>query len=623
MWWRAVAEAIDRNSPISGVSFVVPVHNGAACIRETLASIFAQADGRPVEVIVVDDWSRDGSSARLRELAAEWPIRILRGEGRGAAAAINVGVRAARFPIICQVDQDVVLAPDWLPRLLHGFSDERIAAVQGYYAADSAASLCARAMGFDLEQRYQAIDGDEVDHVCTGNTAYRAEALHEVALFDESFGYGYDNDMSYRLKQAGYRLRFCRTARSVHRWREGLSGYLTQQYGFGYGRLDLVAKHPGRCTGDVVSPASMMAHPVLTAVAGVLLLAAAIAGVTGGPSRPLLLGAGIVLLGLAFERLAAGFEAARRFGDPTPLLFPVLHAARDVAWVAAIGVWSIRRLTGQPLLPSHSMRPRLASTGDAGAGASAAAAVLAIGAPPRRARPVLVLIPAHNEAASVPFVIDELRTCRPDVDILVIDDGSTDGTAACLRALGVRSLEFPERLGVGSAMRAGLRYAARLGYDIVVRIDGDGQHRVQEIERLLPPIEQGEADVVLGSRYSGPPVNGGGGGAVRLVQRALAACLSALTGQRITDPTSGFCVLGPNAVALLAEHHPTGYSEPELRLFLKRNALRTVEVPVNGRSRKAGRTSLTASRVAGAAARALLAMIVVPFRCRVAELSDD
>jgi hypothetical protein len=110
---------------------------------------------------------------------------------------------------------------------------------------------------------------------------------------------------------------------------------------------------------------------------------------------------------------------------------------------------------------------------------------------------------------------------------------------------------------------------------------------------------------------------------VRLVQRALAACLSAITGQRITDPTSGFCVLGPNAVALLAEHHPTGYSEPELRLFLKRNALRTIEVPVNGRSRRAGRTSLTAGRVAGAAARALLAMIVVPFRCRAAELGDE
>jgi len=396
-----VADPIACVTASGAVSFIVPVHNGAACIRETLSSIFAQADGRPMEVIVVDDWSRDGSSALLRELAAEWPLRILRGQGRGAAAAINVGVRAARFPIICQVDQDVVLAPDWLSLLLGCFSDERIAAVQGYYAADPAASLCARAMGFDLEQRYRAIDGDELDHVCTGNAAYRADALHEVGLFDESFGYGYDNDMSYRLKQAGYRLRFCRAARSVHRWREGLSGYVTQQYGFGYGRLDLVAKHPARCTGDVVSPANMMAHPALAAGALAFLLAAAVAALAGGPSRPLLVGGGVVLLGLACERLAAGIEAARRFGDPTPLMFPALHAVRDFAWVAAIGVWSLRRLTGQPLLPSHSMRPRVPAVA-AHAGASPAA-VLAIAAPPRRARPVLVLVPAHNEAASIPL----------------------------------------------------------------------------------------------------------------------------------------------------------------------------------------------------------------------------
>ena len=102
---------------MEGVSFVVPVHNGAAWVRETLEAILSQADGRPMEVIVVDDRSRDGSSAILRQLAGEWPLRIVAGEGRGAAAAINTGVRAARFPIICQVDQDVVLRPGWMRML--------------------------------------------------------------------------------------------------------------------------------------------------------------------------------------------------------------------------------------------------------------------------------------------------------------------------------------------------------------------------------------------------------------------------------------------------------------------------------------------------------------------------
>ena len=118
-------------------------------------------------------------------------------------------------------------------------------AVQGYYVSDPDSTLCARAMGLDLEQRYAAIAGRETTHVCTGNSAYRAEALRKVGLLDETFGYGYDNDLSYRLRAAGYRLIFCREARSVHRWREGLIGYLGQQYGFGYGRIDLVARHPG------------------------------------------------------------------------------------------------------------------------------------------------------------------------------------------------------------------------------------------------------------------------------------------------------------------------------------------------------------------------------------------
>ena len=204
-----------------------------------------------------------GAAPACRRLAAA----DRSGRGRGAAAAINTGVRAARFPIICQVDQDVVLRPGWMRRLLDELDDPAVGAVQGCYVSDPDSTLCARAMGLDLEQRYAAIAGRETTHVCTGNAAYRAKALRKVGLLDETFGYGYDNDLSYRLRAAGYRLIFCREAQSVHRWREGLIGYLGQQYGFGYGRIDLVAKHPGRIGGDSVSPAGMMSHPLLMAIA--------------------------------------------------------------------------------------------------------------------------------------------------------------------------------------------------------------------------------------------------------------------------------------------------------------------------------------------------------------------
>jgi len=138
---------------MEGVSFVVPVHNGAAWVRDTLAAILSQADGRPMEVIVVDDRSRDGSSAILRQLAEQWPLRIVAGAGRGAAAAINVGVRAARFPVICQVDQDVVLRPGWMRLLTEVLDDPTVAAVQGYYATDPGATMCARAMSLTAAPR--------------------------------------------------------------------------------------------------------------------------------------------------------------------------------------------------------------------------------------------------------------------------------------------------------------------------------------------------------------------------------------------------------------------------------------------------------------------------------------
>jgi hypothetical protein len=236
--------------------------------------------------------------------------------------------------------------------------DPSAGAVQGYYASDPDASLFARAMGFDLEQRYAAIAGRETSHVCTGNSAYRAAALHRVGLLDETFGYGYDNDLSYRLRAAGYRLLFSREARSAHRWREGLAGYVVQQYGFGYGRIDLVAKHPRRVAGDAVSPAGMMLHPLLMALATAAVVCAGLIGAAGGPWRPFAIAAATLAGGLTLERFAAGISAARRFRTLTPLTFPVLHLARDLAWVAAIAVWIARRIAGRPASPAHSMRAR-------------------------------------------------------------------------------------------------------------------------------------------------------------------------------------------------------------------------------------------------------------------------
>src|SRR6478609_8378406 len=184
-----------------GVSVVIPLRNGAAFIRETLESVWAQ-NHEPLEVIVVDDGSTDRWTEIIREAAGNREVTILRGEGRGAAAAMNKGLRRARYSIVCQIDQDVVLGAGWIAALIREFDADDVAAVQGIYVTDQRARLLSRVMARDLEERYAAIRG-ETDHVCTGNVAYRLNALQHIGFFDEQLGYGYDNDLSYRLRTAG------------------------------------------------------------------------------------------------------------------------------------------------------------------------------------------------------------------------------------------------------------------------------------------------------------------------------------------------------------------------------------------------------------------------------------
>jgi glycosyltransferase involved in cell wall biosynthesis len=226
---------------------------------------------------------------------------------------------------------------------------------------------------------------------------------------------------------------------------------------------------------------------------------------------------------------------------------------------------------------------------------------------------LLVLVPAHNEAGSLPAVIAEVRQALPGIDLLVVDDGSEDDTASVLAARGVESLRLPQRTGLGAAVRTGLRHAAALGYRTVVRIDGDGQHDAHDIAAIAGPVSRGDADVVIGTRYAGP-VAAPAGTLRRVSQRALGLVLSAITGRPVTDATSGFCAFGPRALRLLTAHHPDGYPEVELRLLLHRHRLSVREVPVRHRPRFAGRTTLTPGRLAVAAARAAFAIATTPLR---------
>jgi cellulose synthase/poly-beta-1,6-N-acetylglucosamine synthase-like glycosyltransferase len=340
------------------VSVVIPVHNGAAWLDRVLTAIESQSYAGPLEIIAVEDGSTDGSREILARHAAAGRVVLIDGPHRGVSAALNAGIRTATHPLIAQIDQDVVIAPGWLDRLVAALDDPAVAAAQGHYVAAAEAGPWSRVMGLDLGLRYRAL-GRWTNHVCTGNSIYRKSALVETGLFDETFGYAADNDMSYRLTDAGHRLAFCPKALSTHYWREGLFNYARQQYGFGYGRLDLLAKHRGRrVTGDDVSRVTMMLHGPVMAGALVMGAAALVLAAAGGPARVPALTAATLLALLVAERLVAGVRAAVTFRDSAGLWFAPAHLTRDIAWVAAILVWTGRRLSGARSRPSDSMKPR-------------------------------------------------------------------------------------------------------------------------------------------------------------------------------------------------------------------------------------------------------------------------
>jgi glycosyltransferase involved in cell wall biosynthesis len=204
---------------------------------------------------------------------------------------------------------------------------------------------------------------------------------------------------------------------------------------------------------------------------------------------------------------------------------------------------------------------------------------------------VAAIVPALNEARSLPRLAEALRAHAPACDVCVVDDGSSDDTARVAASLGWSVLRLPVNLGIGGAVQAGYLWALERGYDVAVQIDGDGQHDPAFLAALLAPIEAGRADVVVGSRFLAD-----GGFRSTFVRRAgiryLSWFLRIRCGARVTDATSGFRAAGRRAIALFARYYPSDYPEPEAIALARRAGLTLVEVPVRMQERAHGRSTL-------------------------------
>jgi glycosyltransferase involved in cell wall biosynthesis len=212
----------------------------------------------------------------------------------------------------------------------------------------------------------------------------------------------------------------------------------------------------------------------------------------------------------------------------------------------------------------------------------------------------LVFIPAWNEEENLPAVLEELRGELPDVDVLVVDDGSTDRTADVAREGGAEVLSFGSNRGLRAAIAAGYGYGVEHRYDVVGRLDADGQHPAAELRRLVERIRVDELDAAVGSRF----VSGDGYEPYRYrpsPERAVGtALLRRLMRLRvrggIADATSGLYAVNTRAAELLAKPYTSGAPEVEGLIRLGEAGLRVAEVPVNMRERGGGESKLAGRR---------------------------
>jgi glycosyltransferase involved in cell wall biosynthesis len=236
----------------------------------------------------------------------------------------------------------------------------------------------------------------------------------------------------------------------------------------------------------------------------------------------------------------------------------------------------------------------------------------------------LAIVPAYNEAGAIAGTVADVLA-NTDFDVLVVNDGSTDGTAAAAAAAGATVLSHPFNLGIGGAVQSGYLYALEHGYDVAVQVDGDGQHDARHIPELLKHLERTPGlNMVTGSRFI-ERADGGyrSSASRRLGIRLFATILSRVTGRRITDPTSGFRMVDRRGIELFARDYPHDYPEVEAVLLLHFHKLDGAELPVRMRERRSGISSINAQRSIYYMIKVLLAIFVGLLRARPAVEAGD
>ena len=227
----------------------------------------------------------------------------------------------------------------------------------------------------------------------------------------------------------------------------------------------------------------------------------------------------------------------------------------------------------------------------------------------------LIIIPAYNESANIENTVADIKANAPDFDYVIINDCSRDNTLSILKEKGLNYISLPVNLGIGGAVQTGYIYAYEHGYDTAVQVDGDGQHDVRYLNDMYDALIERNADMIIGSRFIEKE---GFQSSVfrRMGITYFTGMIKALTGVKVTDPTSGFRLADRKVIEMFAKDYPRDYPEPESIVAVIRHGCRVEEYPVQMRARQGGKSSITPGK-------SVYYMIKVSIACVIANMRRD
>lgn len=312
---------------------------------------------------------------------------------------------------------------------------------------------------------------------------------------------------------------------------------------------------------------------------------------------------------LSFSLLFAWITVAALLGLAPPLSWLLRTPAEQVG-VSPSGV-VLALATGMLLLTLFRISLDVSSLRRLATGGATQGAIMTVWPPPQRHSPVLVLVPAYNEAGAISGVVRDVLASG--FDCLVVDDGSTDLTGATARSAGAMVATHPVNLGVGAALRTGFRFSHQLGYESVVQCDGDGQHDASDVARLVDHLTTGGLDLVIGSRWrQGGQYDSTVSTLRRAAMSTMARYASRVARHGVTDPTSGFRAFSGRLAHASASELGDHYLSDTFELLVRaaRAGYRIDEVSTSMRGRTSGVPSAVGMRLALYAVRAFIVVLL-------------